>query len=150
SAQSLFPRDAPFTAAQAERGQAAYALNCQSCHSPTLEGTQFGPPLKGAAFEGHWRGRTRAAFSEQLRTTMPPGKLGSIGGDSYPDIEGFILQANAGKAAAANAAATSASSAPASAPPPSRAENQGAGMMGPMQRRDDPLYLAAVKARKDK
>src|SRR5882724_8501614 len=42
SAQSLFPGDARFTAAQAERGQAAYALNCQSCHGSTLEGTQFG------------------------------------------------------------------------------------------------------------
>src|SRR5215831_839099 len=73
SAQALFPGDASFTPAQTERGQAAYALNCQSCHSPTLEGTQFGPALKGSAFAEHWRGRTRAAFSEQMRTTMPPG-----------------------------------------------------------------------------
>jgi len=55
SAQGLFPGDAPFTAAQTARGQAAYALNCQSCHSPTLEGTQFGPALKGSSFTEHWR-----------------------------------------------------------------------------------------------
>jgi mono/diheme cytochrome c family protein len=75
-APGLFPGDAAaakFTAEQVARGQEAYVLNCQSCHSATLEGTQFGPALKGAAFESHWRGRTRAAFSEQIRTTMPPG-----------------------------------------------------------------------------
>src|SRR5262245_53380988 len=82
SAQGLFPNDAAakFTPEQVTRGQAAYAVNCQSCHGPALDGTQFGPTLKGAVFEGHWRGRTRAAFSEQMRTTMPPGKLGSISG----------------------------------------------------------------------
>jgi alcohol dehydrogenase (cytochrome c) len=139
SAQGLFPGDAgvQLTPAQVERGQAAYALNCQSCHSPTLEGTQFGPPLKGAAFASHWQGRTRAAFSEQIRTTMPPGKLGSLSADAYTDIEAFILQANNGKTATSSASQ-------------SRSGNEGAAMMAPMQRRDDPLHQAVMKARKDK
>jgi alcohol dehydrogenase (cytochrome c) len=137
SAQGLFPGDAAakFTNEQTTRGQAAYALNCQSCHSPTLEGTQFGPALKGAAFEGHWRGRSHAAFSEQIRTTMPPGKLGSVSSDAYADIEAFILQANVVKGS------------PEDKP---RVSSEGAAMMGPMQRRDDPMYQAAMKARKDK
>jgi alcohol dehydrogenase (cytochrome c) len=134
SAQGLFPGDPPFTAAQTERGQAAYALNCQSCHSPTFEGTQFGPALKGSAFTDHWRGRTRAAFSEHVRTTMPPGKLGSVSAATYADIEAYILQANAGTP---SSGARSASA-------------DGAGMMGALQRRDDPLHQAVMKARKDK
>jgi alcohol dehydrogenase (cytochrome c) len=133
SAENLFTGDlgAPLTAEQLSRGQAAYIQGCVLCHGATLEGTQFGPTLQGAAFQAHWRGRTHAAFSEKVRTTMPPGKLGSISADVYAAIEGYILQAN-----------TSA--------PPAR-QNQGAGMMGPSERRDtDPMYLAALQARKDK
>jgi alcohol dehydrogenase (cytochrome c) len=152
SAQGLFPDDAAakFTSEQTARGQAAYALNCQSCHSPTLEGTQFGPALKGAAFEGHWRGRPHAAFSEQVRTTMPPGKLGSVSSDAYADIEAFILQANAAKSSSEDKPASAASPNPPAAPSQARVSSEGAAMMGPMQRRDDPLYQAAMKARKDK
>ena len=154
SAQGLFPGDAAarFTAAQAERGQAAYALNCQSCHSLTLEGTQFGPALKGSAFADHWRGRSRAALSEQMRTTMPPGKLGSVSGETYADIEAFILQANAGQPSSSDkpVSASNQSAPPAPSPDASRSGGEGAGMMGAMQRRDDPLHLAVMKARKDK
>jgi alcohol dehydrogenase (cytochrome c) len=96
--------------------------------------------LKGETFEGHWRGRARAAFSEKIRTTMPPGKLGSIGGAAYADIEAYILRAGTSTATAPPAPAAAA-----------RTDSQGAGMMAPMQRRDDdPLYLATIKARKDK
>jgi len=125
------------------------------CHGATLEGTQFGPTLKGGEFQGHWRGRTRAAFSEKVRTTMPPGKLGSIGGDTYTDIEAYILQANATTASlSVGSSASGAASVPAgqsqSQPPPAR-QNEGAGMMGLSERRDlDPMYLAAIKARKEK
>lgn len=132
SAQRLFVNDppAPVSAQQAERGQAAYGEACLSCHGATLEGTQFGPALKGAAFADHWRGRSRVSFSEKLRTTMPPGKLGTLSGDTYAAIEAFVIAANA------------------AAP---RARSEAASMMGPMQRRDDdPFYLAALKARKDR
>src|SRR5262245_54491177 len=73
-AQGLFPGDsgAQFTSEQAARGQGAYARACLNCHGAVLEGNQFGPPLKGEAFASHWRGRTRAALAEKIRTTMPP------------------------------------------------------------------------------
>jgi len=134
-AQGLFPDDAAgkLTAEQAARGQQAYRLNCQTCHGAALEGTQFGAALTGAVFESHWRGRTRAAFSEQIRATMPPGKIGSVSGDAYADIEAYILQANASKVSQASASS-----------------NEGAAMMAPIQRRDDPLHQAVMKARKDK
>jgi alcohol dehydrogenase (cytochrome c) len=138
SAQALFPDDsgARYSPEQAAQGQAAYGQACLSCHGVTLEGTQFGPALQGPVFESHWHGRSRAAFTEQLRTTMPPGRLGSLSAETYAAIEAFILQANV--------PAAQTSGAP-------RAAGEAASMMGPMQRRDDdPLYLAALKARKDR
>ena len=72
-AQQLLVDDGavPYTADQLARGPAAYARVCVACHGADLEGSQFGPTLKGEPFAGHWRGRTRAAFSEQVRSTMP-------------------------------------------------------------------------------
>src|SRR5262245_43901640 len=151
-AQGLFPGEAgaQFTSEQAGRGQGAYARACLNCHGAALEGNQFGPPLKGEAFAGHWRGRTRAALSEKIRTTMPPGAVGSVSGDAYADIEAYLLQAN-GAAPATGGGQAAPPVAGASSQPASRAESEAAAMMGPAERRDnDPQYLAAIKARKDK
>jgi alcohol dehydrogenase (cytochrome c) len=95
-AQRLFAGDTQprFTAEQATRGQAAFARACVACHGAALEGTQFGPTLKGAAFENHWRGRSFAEFSEHIRTTMPPRGLGSVSARAYDDIEAWVLQMN--------------------------------------------------------
>lgn len=150
-AQGLFAGDsgAPFTADQAARGQSAYARSCLSCHGAALEGNQFGPPLKGDVFAGHWRGKSRVALAEKIRTTMPPGAVGAVTSDDYAAIEAFILQGNGVAASASGQAASPAP--PAQAPSASRGEDQGAGMMGPMKRPDkDPLYDAAMKARKDR
>ncbi len=155
SAQGLFPSDASeqFTAEQAGRGQGGYAQACLSCHGPALEGTQFGPALRGAVFQGHWRGRSRAAFSEKIRTTMPPGKLGSLSGEAYAEIEAYILQASTAKLSSGSTAASAAdqTQSPARAQSAPRSGGEAASMMGPMERReDDPLYLSAIEARKDK
>lgn len=147
SAQGLFAGDAgaQFTAEQAERGQAAYARACVSCHGAALEGSQFGPPLKGEAFESHWRQSTRKAFSERIRTTMPPRGMGSVSGQAYTDIEAYILQSN-GLVASKATTQVSAQIAPAS-PPPDRGETSGATMMTPARPDKDPLYDAATSAR---
>ena len=153
AAQGLFPNDParPVSAAQTGRGQAAYGQACLSCHGATLEGTPFGPALKGAVFEGHWRGRSRAAFSEQIRTTMPPGKLGSVSGDTYSDIEAYILQASATTSALSGKPSAAGDASPPAAASAAPRADQEAGMMGPMQRREnDPAYLAAMRSRKDR
>ena len=95
-AQSVFVVDtsAQFTVDEATRGQAAYARACLSCHGAALEGGQFGPALKGELFESHWRGRSRAALSERIRTTMPPGGVGSVSSQGYSDTEAYLIQAN--------------------------------------------------------
>jgi alcohol dehydrogenase (cytochrome c) len=153
SADGLFAGDpvAQVTTEQLSRGQAAYAQACVSCHGVTLEGTQFGPSLKGAAFEEHWRGRPRAAFSEKLRTTMPPGKLGSMSGETYTAIEAYILHTSAVTSSSGTTAPSADGRAQSQTESARRSAGEAASMMGPMQRRDDdPLYLAATRARKDK
>jgi alcohol dehydrogenase (cytochrome c) len=142
--QGLFSADPgpAYTNEQALRGQPVYAQACQTCHGATLEGTQFGPALKGAVFEGHWRGRPRTAFSERIRTTMPPGRLGSLSGEAYTDIEAYVIRSGAGAAAAlpvSGAGDTRSTTA--------QAQTESSGMMGAIKRSDnDPLYWAAVQS----
>jgi len=156
-AQSVFSSDpdAQFTSEQATRGQAAYARACLSCHGAALEGGQFGPPLKGTSFEGHWRGKTRAALSERIRTTMPPGGIGSVSSQGYSDIEAYLLQANGGTASSsgeprpAPESASRTAQAPTPAAPGTR--NTVATMMNPVwSPEEDPAYRAAVESRKTK
>jgi alcohol dehydrogenase (cytochrome c) len=148
-AQQLLVDDAaqPITAEQVVRGQAAYARVCVSCHGAVLEGGQFGPALKGEVFASHWRGRTRAAFSDQIRTTMPPRGLGAVSGQAYSDIESYILQVN-GVATVGGAAAVAAAAAPAAAPPPPSGQIMEGRPRPPAQRNlDDPQYKAAMASR---
>src|SRR4051812_32259388 len=62
--QGLFPpaQAIGFTATQVAAGRTAYGKSCVSCHGANLEGNQFGPALKGATFEGHWREQSPAAL----------------------------------------------------------------------------------------
>lgn len=149
-AQALFTSDpgAQFTAEQAMRGQAAYARACLSCHGAALEGSQFGPALKGEVFESHWRERSRAALSEQIRTTMPPRGLGSVSGQAYTDIEAYILQANG--AAPSTSGQPTPPAAQIQTPTAARSDGETsiATMMTPAWRAtDDPLYQAAITTR---
>ncbi len=152
SAQKLFVDDsaATFTDEQVARGQAAYGRVCVSCHGAALEGGQFGPTLKGDAFADHWRSRTRAAFSEQVRATMPPRGLGMLSGQAYSDIESFILQAN-GLATVGGPSAAARTASAASAPPDAVqvGQNMASGRPRVVAQRnlDDPLYKAAVATR---
>src|SRR6516225_2309457 len=74
-----------FTAAQAERGQEAYAARCSSCHSKDLAG-QAGPPLKGELFMDNWReDRVKPLFT-YMRTRMPQRAAGSLSEQTYLDI----------------------------------------------------------------
>jgi alcohol dehydrogenase (cytochrome c) len=159
-AETLFSGEpgATFKAEDVERGHAAYARTCLSCHGPSLEGTQFAPPLKGAGFEGHWRGRPRTALSTQIRTTMPPGGVSSLSSQTYAEIEAYILssamtpnsEATAGAAATPGSAATPASTASAQVPK-ARSGPEASAMFAPFPKHDnDPQFIAATKAREQR
>ncbi len=87
-----------FTAAQAAQGKTAYAQNCESCHGANLDDGQFGPPLKGQAFNRQWGGKPADAVFTYMSTRMPPGNAGSLGNPAYAGILAYVVQANGGQA----------------------------------------------------
>lgn len=83
-----------FTDAQAARGKATYDLQCASCHGVTLEDGQFGPPLRGAAFDRNWGGSSVESLFSFVRSNMPPSGPGSLSSTQYAEIVAYMLQAN--------------------------------------------------------
>jgi len=89
---------APFTAAQATAGAAAYQTNCATCHQPDLKGSGTAPTLAGAEFIGGWGTRTTRVLLTFIQLTMPPASPGALGADVYANITAFILQSNGAQA----------------------------------------------------
>ena len=85
---------APFTAAQATAGAAAYQTNCATCHQPDLKGSGTAPTLAGPEFIGGWGTRTTRDLLTFIQLTMPPASPGALGADVYANITAFILQSN--------------------------------------------------------
>jgi mono/diheme cytochrome c family protein len=80
-----------YTAAQAERGEAAYSTSCIGCH----EGQDAdGPELRGKAFLDRWREDTLESLFTFIKTTMPGNAPGSLDERVYADIIAFVLEAN--------------------------------------------------------
>ena len=89
--------EAPFTAAQAAAGRAAYATSCAGCHQANLAGSGEQPPLAGASFMASWGKRSAKDFYEDIRANMPYGRAGSLDTAAYQSITAFILSANGAK-----------------------------------------------------
>ena len=85
--------DGVFTAAQAERGKAAYLTHCSSCHTEDLSGLS-GPALKGEQFLENWREDTLKTLFAFIQTRMPQRAAGSLKPEMYVDILSYILSAN--------------------------------------------------------
>lgn len=67
-----------YTPAQADRGKAAYAASCATCHSPDLKGGNESPSLVGDAFLTKWKNRPVGNLLENIRTTMPADRPGTL------------------------------------------------------------------------
>jgi mono/diheme cytochrome c family protein len=85
--------DGVFTAAQAERGKAAYALQCSSCHSEDLSGLSA-PALKDQPFVDNWREDSAKTLFTFIKTRMPARAPGSLSEDTYVDILAHIFAVN--------------------------------------------------------
>jgi mono/diheme cytochrome c family protein len=86
-----------FTAAQTDRGRAAYLdsnNSCAGCHGSELGGSPGGPGLVRASFRSRWGGKNVGELFEYTKTRMPPGRAGSLSDQTYIDIIAFILRAN--------------------------------------------------------
>ncbi|HXA76512.1 MAG TPA: PQQ-binding-like beta-propeller repeat protein, partial [Candidatus Acidoferrales bacterium] len=83
-----------FTASQVKRGKAAYGGNCSSCHGANLDDGEFGPALKGAAFQKKWGDQPPTALFSYMFQKMPPSGPGTLDEQTYADLEAYLLQAN--------------------------------------------------------
>jgi mono/diheme cytochrome c family protein len=82
-----------YTAAQADRGKAAYTSNCLRCHGGDLLGVTA-PSLTGERFMASWSGEHVGRLYEKIRDTMPPNFGSVIDNAAKLDVVAYILQAN--------------------------------------------------------
>ena len=97
SAFAQLPRsvqDGVYTREQAERGKAAYAEQCASCHGTGLTGGQETPALTGSQFLAKWQNRSVNELFESIRVSMPADQPGSLSLQKYSDILAYMLAAN--------------------------------------------------------
>src|SRR5437867_7903058 len=142
AAQQRGAGGAPYTAAQAAAGRAAYQANCATCHLANLAGQGDVPPLAGSAFVDSWGRRSTRDLVSFLQLTMPPTRPGSLTSEEYVNIVAFILEANGATAgnqsltaAAEIAIGSVATGQTATAPAPGQAQGQrGQGQRGQGQR----------------
>jgi quinoprotein glucose dehydrogenase len=83
-----------YSEAQADRGKAAYAKYCQSCHGESMNGVDVAPALVGSTFLGNWVGLSVGELGERVRTTMPQNNPGSLSSATTADLLALILKAN--------------------------------------------------------
>jgi len=85
-----------FTHEQGEAGRKLFVeQQCSSCHGPSMGGTPGAPPLNDVGFRGAWGGRTVEALVSCTKSTMPPGRAGTLTDAQYVELVAAILEANA-------------------------------------------------------
>jgi mono/diheme cytochrome c family protein len=89
-------RDGVFTAAQADRGLAAYERSCSKCHQSDLRGDPVSeaPPLVGEMFLANWSDQPVKDVFDKVRTRMPADKPGSLTPATALDIVAYLLKSN--------------------------------------------------------
>jgi mono/diheme cytochrome c family protein len=86
--------DGVFTAAQAERGQAALQQGrCNGCHGPDLSGDR-GPALRGEHFAATWGNGSVNQLFAKIRDTMPLNNAEQVSAAAKIDIVAYLLQLN--------------------------------------------------------
>ena len=93
-AQAKSVLDGIYTAAQAERGKAVYAMNCAGCHGDKQEGGNSGPTLSGPDFTNGYKDGSAGALLTKISQDMPSSAPGSLEPQQYADVFAFILSVN--------------------------------------------------------
>ena len=86
--------DGIYTAAQAERGKAVYAMNCAGCHGEKQEGGNAGPTLSGPDFTNGYKDGSAGALLTKISQDMPSSAPGSLEPQQYADVFAFVLSVN--------------------------------------------------------
>jgi mono/diheme cytochrome c family protein len=82
-----------YTAAQADRGKAAYARHCSRCHGDDLSANR-NYQLAGEGFMDHWEAHTLEHLFRRIRDSMPPGEAATVGDSDKRDAMAYLLQQN--------------------------------------------------------
>jgi hypothetical protein len=69
-----------------------------------MNGSSSAPPLADEGFRIAWRGRSLGALFDCMKSTMPPGRSGTLSDADYANLVAAILEANGVTAGDANAA----------------------------------------------
>lgn len=85
--------DGVYTTAQADRGEAAYQMNCAGCHGEDLYGRAMGA-LRGDKFLDRWREDSLNTLFTHIKTRMPDRAPGSLSEAMYLDILSYVLRVN--------------------------------------------------------
>ena len=94
SSAIAFP-DRQFKAVQSVEGKRIYTeQQCAICHGENMRGSASAPALADPGFRQAWQGRTLGALFDCIKTTMPPGRGGSLSDNDYVHLIAAILEAN--------------------------------------------------------
>ena len=93
-AQAKSVLDGIYTAAQAERGKAVYAMNCAGCHGDKQEGGNSGPTLSGPDFTNGYKDGSAGALLTKISQDMPSSAPGSLEPQQYADVFAYVLSVN--------------------------------------------------------
>jgi PQQ-dependent dehydrogenase (methanol/ethanol family) len=84
-----------FSALQSASGKRLYMeQQCVACHGEGMRGTPGAPALANAEFRDAWKGHSLKALLDCTRSTMPPGRLGTLTDAQYLDLIAAMLEAN--------------------------------------------------------
>jgi mono/diheme cytochrome c family protein len=97
--------DSVYSAAQAGRGETAYAKTCARCHGASLGGGDESPALTGGNFLGNWNGLALSDLQTRIKTTMPSDSVGVYDKQLVTDVMTYLLKANGFPAGAAELSA---------------------------------------------
>src|SRR3954463_4685706 len=86
--------DGIYTAAQADRGKAVYAMNCAGCHGDKAEGGAAGPTLSGPDFTNGYKDGSAGALLNKISQDMPSSAPGSLEPQQYADVFAYVLSIN--------------------------------------------------------
>src|SRR5438552_3536085 len=89
-----------YSAQQAAAGRTLYQTNCAGCHMADLGGRNEAPALAGPNFKNVWGTRPASELLNRIRTTMPPGRAGTLSADEYTNLTAFIVATNESSAPA--------------------------------------------------
>jgi alcohol dehydrogenase (cytochrome c) len=78
---------------------------CAACHGENLRGSASAPALADPGFRIAWQGRPLTELFDCLKTTMPPGRGGTLPDADYLRLLGVILEANGWNGATAQGSA---------------------------------------------